>query len=396
MRQHSPSITAELDRAPVWQPDDPAPGDVGQDGGPPSWPAPLDLRSLARREPEPPRFVIPDWMPTGYATLLAGHGGAGKSYIALHQAVCIAAGLPWWGLPTEQRRVVYLSCEDREDVLHWRLSRICAHLGIDMADLDGRLQVIDLVGHETILWTGANDAVTAYETLRQRVRGNEVIYIDGVNDTFGGSENSRAEVKAFVNSLLGLIRADEGAVVLIGHVNKPTASAGGTSEGYSGTTGWHNAVRARMYLHHETQADPDEGGQPERTGRLILELQKSNLGRADQSIAFVWDDTAHLFVADGGTAGEHWIDRQARERRAEDVFLRLLDQSAAEGRPVSPKPRAGNFAPKALAKKPDRDGLTKRDLEQAMERLFEAGTIVVGHYRDARRRDLECIVRADA
>jgi hypothetical protein len=90
------------------------------------WPQPLDLRALAQRAPQRPQFIVPDWLPAGYATLLAGHGGVGKSAIALHLAVCIAKGCDFFGLPCAQRRVLYLSCEDRERILHWRLARICA------------------------------------------------------------------------------------------------------------------------------------------------------------------------------------------------------------------------------------------------------------------------------
>ena len=42
------------------------------------WPEPLDLRQLAARDPEAPRFIVDDWLPCGYATLLAGHGGVGN------------------------------------------------------------------------------------------------------------------------------------------------------------------------------------------------------------------------------------------------------------------------------------------------------------------------------
>jgi len=116
------------------------------------WPAPLDLLALAKREPEPPRAIIGDWLFEGYATLFAGHGGVGKSTIALCLAVCIATGRSFFGLQPQRRRVLYLSCEDRVGVLHWRLARICKYLGIDMASLRGSLDILDLVGHPTILW----------------------------------------------------------------------------------------------------------------------------------------------------------------------------------------------------------------------------------------------------
>src|SRR5882672_1451116 len=62
------------------------------------WPASLDLEALAERDPETPAFIIDDWLPCGYATLLSGHGGVGKSLIALYLAVCIAADTPFFGL----------------------------------------------------------------------------------------------------------------------------------------------------------------------------------------------------------------------------------------------------------------------------------------------------------
>ena len=264
------------------------------------WPAPLDLRTLLATPPTPPRMVIDDWLPCGYATLLAGHGGAGKSSMALHLAVCIATGRAWWGMHCASRRVLYLSCEDRADVIHWRLARICTHEELDAADLGG-LHVEDLVGHETILYRRdpavGMIATAAFGELRRRVEEvrAEVLVVDGVSDTFAGNENDRADVKAFINVLIGMMGPD-GVVVLVHHVNKAAATAGNTSEGYSGSTQWHNGVRARWYLHPETE-QTDEGS--ERTGRLVLALQKSNLGRDDQSMRLRWDDDAHMFLAEG-------------------------------------------------------------------------------------------------
>ncbi|WP_373054596.1 AAA family ATPase [Thioalkalivibrio sp.] len=295
------------------------------------WPQPLNLRELADREPDPPRMVIDDWLPVGYATLLAGHGGAGKSYIALYLAVCIALGERFFGLPTEQRRVLYLSCEDRQDVLHWRLSRICRHLGVGMDQLAGYLDVLDLVGQNTTMWerTGNGGGITGpFNLLTGMVqsRGAEVVFVDGVADTFGGNENDRGDVKRYVNALVGLIPADRGALVLVHHVNKPAAGTA-TSEGYSGSTGWHNSVRARWYLHPEIE-QTEEG--VDRTGRLMLELQKSNLGRADQQMTFEWDEEAHLFVGQV-SAGTSAVERHMRYETELDGIVAAIAEIEAQG-----------------------------------------------------------------
>jgi len=303
------------------------------------WPRPLDLRAMLACEPEPPQMIIQDWLPCGYATLLAGHGGAGKSSIALYLASCIATGRAFFGLPTEQRRVLYLSCEDRADVLHWRLARIQRHLGINTEELAAGLSLMDLVGHTSMLFgriQGSGAEKTGYyELLRERLEGHAVLVVDGAADTYGGNENDRGEVKRFVNALVGLIPTD-GAVLLQHHVNRTSAAGGGTAEGYSGSTGWHNSVRARWYLYPETERG-DDGAQP--TGELLLDLQKSNLGRADQSMRFHWDDDAHLFVGRMEQCSE--FDRRLQEREEREGIVAAIAEVEQSGNYV-PAATAGN------------------------------------------------------
>lgn len=129
-------------------------------------------------------------------------------------------------------------------------------------------------------------------------------------------------MKRYVNALVALIPPDEGAVLLVAHVNKPTAANANTTEGYSGSTAWHNACRARWYLRPETRAGNGHD-QAERTGNLLLELQKSNLGRTDQTIRFRWNDSEHLFVGQpigAATAS----DRAHRERIEREAILAAL------------------------------------------------------------------------
>ncbi|ABK99737.1 AAA family ATPase [Pelobacter propionicus] len=289
---------------------------------PDEWPPAIDLVELSKKPPTPPRHIIDGWLPEGYATLLSAHGGTGKSTIALHQAVCIALGHDFFGLPVERRKVKYLSCEDRGDVLHWRLARTCTYLGVSIADLDGWLGLLDLVGHDTILFQSANGDEThitaAYRHLAARIRreGYQVVYVDGISDTYNGNENARAEVKAFVNCLLATIPLD-GAVVLIGHVAKLTAFTKTSTEGYSGSTSWHNSVRARWYLYPETKFGEEAA---EKTGELLLELQKSNLGPTSGAMRFRWDDSTGMFV--GHTErSEGPMDRNFREQEEREGIL---------------------------------------------------------------------------
>lgn len=287
-----------------------------------AWPAPLDLLEMAQHEPTAPDFIIEDWMPAGYATLLAGHGGAGKSSIALHQAVCIALGMPWCGFTTKQREILYLSCEDGKEVIHWRLYRICQHMNISIAELHGKLRILDLVGTDVVLYQPSGQTAP-FQELTKALPGSDVIYVDGISDVYSGDENNRAMVKQFINLLLSII-PKTGAVVLIGHVNKLAAGSNGTSQGYSGSTGWHNSVRARWYLHQEAKEDDEV-----QSGALILDLQKSNLGTSDQKIRFKYDDTYNLFVGEF-VAGFNSYEGKVQEQRIQGAILDIIAKIEAD------------------------------------------------------------------
>ena len=319
-----------IDALTVWNRCEPATGEHG-------WPQALDLVALAKYEPHPPKSIM-EGLPCGYATETFAHGGTGKSQIELMRAVCIAACVAFCGLPVERRRVLYVSCEDRADILHWRLTRICAHLGIDLASLSGWLHLLDLVGHASILYAPdprTGHALTAaHGILAERMTeyGTEVLILDGITDVFGGNENARAEVKQFINELLALIPADTGAVLLIGHINKASATGGATTEGYSGSTAWHNSARARWFLYPETMQGED-GERATRTGKLIMELQKSNHGEVGTQIEFEWDADAHLFVG-RLVAGAMDFDRQHRDQTEQRGILLALQACAASIPPI--------------------------------------------------------------
>ncbi|MGE0583471.1 MAG: hypothetical protein AB7P31_15215 [Steroidobacteraceae bacterium] len=178
----------------------------------------------------------------------------------------------------------------------------------------------------------------AYHALRERMQrdGTEVLIADGIGDVYSGNVNDPSAVKTFVNAMLALIPADSGALVLIGHIDKAAARNGSTTEGYTGTAAWHNAARARWYLRPETR-EGENGERQERTGDLLLELQKSNAGD-DLTFRFEWDAAAHLFVGriEGGLSR---FDR-AHQDRTERAGILAAFKACAEASPPVPVPAA--------------------------------------------------------
>jgi len=95
--------------------------------------------------------------------------------------------------------------------------------------------------------------------------GRYRLHIDTSADVFGGDEISRSQVRQFVGLLIGIALRNNCAVILLAH---PSMSGMASGTGTSGSTGWHNSVRSRMYL---------EGDDKDDDART-LKFKKSNYG----------------------------------------------------------------------------------------------------------------------
>lgn len=326
----------------------------------------LDLDALSDVEPAAVRFIVDRWLPACEAALFAGHGGTAKSWLALILAVCIALGRDFFGYHCERRRVMYYSCEDRLQVLHWRLVRICRNLGVSLADLAGWLYVYDATASDNVMYWGAAESpaerITArYDWLREKAAEHEieVLFLDAVTDAFDANENVRALVKDFVRACLRLVLPREGAVVLISHVNRPTALSPNTTEGYSGSTHWHNSVRARWYLRLEKRdLDDAESWEedpcpPEDELPRSLECQKSNYDKKPPTIRLLWDTDQGTFVGDSPSPVDGGLPAEILRNRQRRAILRLLGECETMGRHVPSSPNARINAATILGERKD-------------------------------------------
>jgi RecA-family ATPase len=153
-----------------------------------------------------------------------------------------------------------------------------------------------------------------------------------------------------------------------------------SGSGESGSTAWVGTFRSQLYL--ETPK-PDEGEVSDPAIRSLTR-RKSNAARRDEMIKLRWKDG--VFVAVHQPAG---IIGSIQRRTSERVFLDLLDKTTNERQPVSSNNRAGNYAPRLFATRPDRERFTKADFERAMQVLFASSEIVnedYGRKSDMRHR----------
>ena len=348
---------------------------VGDNAVPYAPPGFVDVAAWQGQPIPPQEWTVPGRMPRRNVTLLSGEGGIGKTLTAVHLGGAIALGREWLSTLPEQGPVLMLLCEDDKDELHRRLATVLRHFDAQFSDLRD-FHVITLAGEEALLAVfdrrGIIQPTPLFKHLNEQACDLRpaLIGIDNSADVFGGNENDRAQVRQFITLLRGTAIAANAGLLLTSH---PSLSGKNTGTGLSGSTAWHASVRARMYFKRpptEREEEPDKG-------LRLMEVMKSNYGPVGETLELRWRDGLFLPVAKPGT-----LDKLAAEQAADQVFLDLLQQFERQGRAVSDKPTANNYAVRAFADEAaaKQAKLRSRDLKAAMARLFNANKIVVDNY----------------
>lgn len=172
-------------------------------------------------------------------------------------------------------------------------------------------------------------------------------------------------MRQFVGLLRNLAISANTAVVVCSH---PSLTGINSGTGLSGSTAWHNSVRARAYMH---AAITEKGDEPDRDLRVI-DWMKSNYGPISETITVRWKNGVFLPEASPGS-----LEAVAHEHKADELFLTLLTRLNARGENISPKRTANMYGPTVLAKEPEAKAasLKKKDFEASMNRLFKADRI---------------------
>lgn len=246
----------------------------------------VDLGELEHVLPTAPEWYWAGYVPAGHVTLFGGHGGMGKSTVALMLAVAMCTGRELFGQPTKACRVLFYSAEDGADMLRSRLARIVRAMALTGEELRDRLHVVDATLIDPVLFADrriagvqVGDVTPAYEALQTYVDENDIdaVFIDNLSDVYGADENQRAAVRAFMRALKQLAPNRAITVVLLAHVDKTTARGlASGADSYSGSTAWHNSARSRLLL----KATSD--------GALELVHEKCNVARRQDPIRIEW------------------------------------------------------------------------------------------------------------
>jgi len=349
---------------------------------------------------EPIEHFVDKWIPHNEVTLLAGHGGSGKSYVALSLAIHVALGRPFCGLATTVAPVLFFSGEDGAQVVLRRFHSLCKNLMVDPKELQGKLFLLDASDIDPALHreSKTNTETKLLGALTQLVIDKKVgfVVIDNASDTYDDDEIKRAKVRMFVRSLRSRIARPGRAVLLLAHVNKVSAINGRAAgaEDYSGSTAWHNSVRSRLTLNTDPKDD----------SCLTIEHLKANLGPKAKVIQLRWNNGVPLedgsFTDVGAQAAKAVMDAHRRKEDAEAkvVLVQLIKDFNNRGEQVTTS-NTGGFSVWHLLNK--RTGFPKTvksssDLMDLLAQLQAEGSIYRTVFKTKDRKLKEVFVAGSA
>lgn len=209
---------------------------------------------LAR--PATQREILTMNIPKGAVTVLASESDAGKSLCVLQLALCVASGREFLGQPVDAafRRVLFVSTEDDEMSIEWRLRTINQTMGLDpdeLARIRFHFDSENLIEH----LQGALDSEPA-----------DLVVIDALGDLLTGVDGNSASGVRSVMSHLQLLAAVYGcAVVCVHHVVKGASERTVHKDLLLGSGAIQAKSRLVMYLKKEIAS-----------GRRLLYVVKGN------------------------------------------------------------------------------------------------------------------------
>ena len=200
-------------------------------------------------------FCVNPLIPMGAVTLLVGHGGTGKSLLALKMAIHTALGISVLGAKTSGGTVAYLSLEDPETIVWRRIFKIFHGLPEEVRqradELEAKMLLICRYGiltHIAVNNSGKIEPAQIADDLSALLQwhGIKCIFVDTLVRTHTLPENDNAQMGALLVAFEKIVKKTGCAVVLIHHL--PKSSDGKFPAAARGASAITSNARSAMVL----------------------------------------------------------------------------------------------------------------------------------------------------
>ena len=340
------------------------------------------IHELAFRDPIPLKWLWENLIPEGYCTALYGRGGIGKSVLALQLGVCVANGIPLFGIQTGQGRVLGIFSEDDNEIILRRAKAIFQHYELhDYKECSKNLDIWGAAGVDQLMLgfdrTGKRVEHKPFKRLELQLKeayekgeGYKLLILDNIAQIFGGDEINRSNVTSFVGALTGLASRYECAVFLIGHVAKQKDSE------WSGSTAWDGSLRSRLFINMNDDGTTTLGNPKANYGKnkdLLLQMENIVFKKLDNSYSDAQKqalkNTIKLAIID-------YTDKQETTSHSKSAPNNVIEKMIEDGKLPEKQKREAKSLLAEMVK--NEEILTKQKLFKKEDRHWATGLQVVG------------------
>jgi RecA-family ATPase len=302
-----------------------------------------------------------------------GDGGIGKTEISLQMMIGMCATGTMFNLPVDRGPCLFVTFEEPENDIRWRIDHLCYAFNIQSADVKN-LKILDLT-RERDPWLFKEKDRQLVITDRWRWLLKEFdaikpafIALDNKARFFGANQNDAVLTTSYAHHIELACRDLDTTIMPLAHVSLSQLSSG---RGDSGSVSAGNAFRSRLlFTHADTDREPGE----EDDGKRKLIVMKANATKSGYSLDFEWDHGLNYLKCLYTPAKAD--DTIGQSDRAERVFLKLTILHNRQKIRVSASPRVhGMYAPQVFAGHPGSERVNVRAFRSAMGSLLESGKI---------------------
>ena len=242
----------------------------------------ISIGEIAGRPVTAPDFVIDGWMIAREQSFMAGEPQSGKSFLALHAAMCIATGRDVLGLKTNKGLVIYQSGESGVGVAQLRGPAWLKHFG---EGVDPASTPFELIPARVNLFRPDGNAEEFHQVVKSIAREWEdryplrAIFIDTMSKVMSGAnENDGRDVGRVLEQAERLSRDTGAHVCLVHHLPKNgTGMRGhGSLKGDTDTVAMISVEETKVRTILFDKIKDSENG-----GKLNFELMQVDLGARD-------------------------------------------------------------------------------------------------------------------